>query len=173
MFEALRVKWARTHNRDVLLRSKNHGKMWITDGASQKLIHQTENIPLGWKRGRIPHSEETKRKISEAGKGRVFSEETLLKLKLRKNVWEGRKHSQESREKMSEAAKNRDPSTRTNTGLAGERNPNYGKSASQETRRKQSEAQQARFKGNGLSEVTKQKMKEAQRARRLKEKEEQ
>lgn len=173
MLETLRIKWARTHNQDVLLATKNHGKMWITDGIEQKLIQRETPIPSGWRKGRIPHSEETRLKIGAAGKGRVFSEETLLKLKSRKNVWEGRKHSKESREKMAESAKRRDPSTRINTGLPGERNPNYGKSASQETRRKQSEAQQARFKGNGLSEVTKQKMKEAQRARRLKEKEEQ
>lgn len=171
MLESLRLKWARTHNRDVLLASKNRGKMWITDGIRQTLIHRSEPIPEGWRKGRLPHSEETRLKISEAGKGRVFSEETILKLKSRKSSWIGRKHSPESREKMRRAAMNRDPTTRVTPDVSGERNPNYGKTASPETRQKQSEAQKNRFKrSNGLSDETKQKMKQAQQARRLREK---
>jgi hypothetical protein len=175
MFEMLRAKWQSRHSSEMFEKTgykiSNRGKMWITNGTEQKLIHRSESIPGGWKKGRLPHTEETRQKISEAGKGRVFSEETILKLKARENVWIGRKHTQESREKMSNAAKNRDPSTRVGPDMSGERNPNYGKTASPETRQKQSEAQKNRFnQSNGLSEETKQKMKQAQQARRLKEK---
>lgn len=32
--------------------NSNYGKMWITDGTSSKLIHKSDQIPQGWRKGR-------------------------------------------------------------------------------------------------------------------------
>jgi hypothetical protein len=89
------------------------------------------------------HSEETKRKISEANKGRTLSEETKRKMR---EVKEGKNHSllEETRRKMSEALK--------------------GRTFSEETKRKMSEAKKGKTsnkKGTLLSEETKRKISEA------------
>jgi len=84
-------------------------------------------------RGR-KHSEETKRKVSQALLGKTHSEET--KRKMRKP-----KHSEEYRRKLSQVMK-------------GENNPMYGKTLSEEAKQKISEVK----KGKTHSEETKQKM---------------
>ena len=91
----------------------------------------------------LVHSEETKRKISEANKGRTLSEETKRKMR---EVKEGKNHSllEETRRKMSEALK--------------------GRTFSEETKRKMSEAKKGKTsnkKGTLLSEETKRKISEA------------
>jgi hypothetical protein len=70
------------------------------------------------------HNEETKKKISEIGKGRECKQETRKKLS---EVSKGKTLSEETKRKLSEARK-------------GEKNPNYGKKMSEETKRKISEA---------------------------------
>jgi hypothetical protein len=99
------------------------------------------------------HSEETKKKISEAvlgeknhnygKKGKPMSEETkkkLLEAKL------GKKHSEETKQKISEA--------------------NKGKKHSEESKRKMSEAKLG--KPNPMSEETKKKISEAHKGKKLK-----
>jgi hypothetical protein len=111
MFEALRDKWQREHCKERYAQSghkiSNRGKMWITDDIEQKLIHRSETIPAGWHKGRLPHTEEARRKISKAGIGRFYTEETRAKLRARPNNWQGKKHTPESKAKMSASAKNR------------------------------------------------------------------
>ena len=65
-------------------------------------------------------SEETKKKISEANKGKTFSPETKKKIS---EANKGRKHSEETRRKNSEAKK-------------GKNHPNYGKKRTEETKKK-------------------------------------
>jgi hypothetical protein len=97
-------------------------------------------------------SEKTRKKLSEANKGKnnpnygkSLSEETKRKMsevhKGKNNPNYGKSLSEETRRKMSEARK-------------GENHPNYGKSLSEETRRKMSEAQ----KGKTRSEEHKRKI---------------
>ena len=78
------------------------------------------------------HSPETRRKLSEAAKGRVISEETRRKLSEartgEKNHLYGKRHSTETRRKISEAGK--------------------GRVISEETRRKLSEAGKGRIPHN-------------------------
>jgi hypothetical protein len=107
MFEMLRLKWARTHNRDILLATKNRGKMWINDGIENRMIHRSEPIPPGWERGRLSFSEEHRRNIGKATQGRQITDETRAKLKARPNAWIGRKHTEESKQKMREAKQRR------------------------------------------------------------------
>lgn len=92
-----------------------------------------------------PHSEEHKRKISEAGKGRIATEETRRKLS---DSNKGKIRSEETRKKISEAALKRPP-------------------VSEETRRKLSEI----GKGKTRSEETKKRMSEAAKLRWAKQKE--
>ena len=137
------------------------------------------------------HSPETRRKISEAAKDRVISEETRRKLSEartgEKNHLYGKRHSTETRRKISEAGKGRVISEETrrklseagkgriphNKGVFGRRQSKEacrkisegqkGKKLSQETRRKISEAKE----GKPLSTETRRKMSEAQKGKRL------
>jgi len=86
-------------------------------------------------------SEECKRKISEANKGRHFSEEHKRKIS---EVQKGRHHSEEVKRKISEALKGRVPW-------------NKEKHLSEETRKKMSEAR----KGHKVPEETRKKISEA------------
>ena len=70
------------------------------------------------------HNEETKKKISEIGKGRECKQETRKKLS---EASKGKSISEETKRKMSEVKK-------------GENNPNYGKEMSEEHKEKLSEA---------------------------------
>jgi hypothetical protein len=70
------------------------------------------------------HNEETKKKISEIGKGRECKQETRKKLS---EASKGKSISEETKRKMSEVKK-------------GENNPNYGKEMSEEHKQKISEA---------------------------------
>ena len=110
LFELLRDKWQREYAKERYAQTghkiSNRGKMWVTDGIEQRLIHSSEPIPAGWKKGRLPHTEETRRKISELQKGR----DTSYMLKAREglpNPWVGRKHTEESKEKMRQAKQRR------------------------------------------------------------------
>ena len=95
------------------------------------------------------HSEETRKKISEAQKGennhmygKHPSEETILKMSEAKkgenNHRYGKHHSEEARKKMSEARKGK---------YKGEKHYLYGKHHSEETILKISEAQKGKYKG--------------------------
>ena len=91
------------------------------------------------------HSEEAKRKLSEAHKGKLFSEETRKRMSESKKGntnFKGKHHSEETKRKMSEVHK--------------------GKTFSEDHKRKISEVQ----KGKHLSEETKLKISASFKARR-------
>ena len=120
------------------------------------------------------NSEETKKKISEALKGKTPSEETRQKMseahKGEKHPMFGKTHSEETRQKIGEAhkgntymlGKTHSEETRQKMSEAGKGNTNkLGKTHSEETRQKQSEA----HKGKIFSEETRQKIGEANKHR--------
>ena len=76
-------------------------------------------------------SEETKQKMSESMKGKYFSEETKRKIS---EANKGKALSEETKQKISETKK-------------GENNPMFGKRHSEETKQKMSEAQKGKNKG--------------------------
>lgn len=98
------------------------------------------------------HSEETKRKMSEAMRGEL-------------SHWYGKHHYKESKRKISEANRGRQLSTehrrKLSVAWSGERNPLYGKSPSAETRRKISDAN----RGRHHTEQAKRKMSEAHKGK--------
>jgi group I intron endonuclease len=118
----------------------------------------------------LVHSEETRKKMSEAKKGekhylfgKTISEETRKKMseaqKGDKNPMFGKTISEEARKKISEAKK-------------GDKNPMFGKTISEETRKKMSEAKKGEkhyLFGKTLSEETRKKMSEAKKGKTLSE----
>ncbi len=98
-------------------------------------------------------SEETKRKISEANKGKKRSEETKRKMSLSKQNM-----SEETKRKMSEANKGKKRSEETKRKMSkakkGRASPLIGRKLPEETKRKMSEAE----KGKKRSEETRRKM---------------
>ena len=90
-------------------------------------------------------SEETKRKLSEFNKGKIFTEETRRRLS---EANKGKTRTEEHRRKLSEANK-------------GKNNPNFGKPRTEETKRKMSEA----AKGKTHTEESKRKMSEARKGK--------
>ena len=88
----------------------------------------------------VPLSEETKKKLSEAHKGKLIGA---------KNPWYGKHPSEETRKKMRE----------NHADFSGKNHPMYGKHLSEETKRKISEGHQ------NLSKEARQKMSESAKAR--------
>ena len=128
------------------------GGMWSDD--SRQKMRGKNNPHYGkpaWNKG-IPHSLETRRKISEARKHQVITAETRRKMSEsqmgRPGTMTGRKHSAETRQKMSEAAK-------------GDKNHRFGKCNSTEHRQKISEAN----KGRKHSVETRREMSEAKKGK--------
>ena len=80
------------------------------------------------------HTEETKKKLSEANKGKKFSEETRKKMREAhkgNSYLLGKHHSEETKKKMRAAKK-------------GEKHPMYGKKHSDEAKKKISEAKKGK-----------------------------
>lgn len=105
------------------------------------------------------HTEETKRKLSEAGKGRKHSEETRKKISEAKK---GKPRSEEAKKKISEARKGKKFSEEHKRSISKSLKGNtrmLGKKRSEETRRKISEAHKGEknhlWKG-GITPINKQ-----------------
>jgi hypothetical protein len=116
-----------------------HNKTDGGEGSSNPSVETRKKMSES-KIGSIPwnkekkncHSEETRRKISEAHKGKIHSKEHRAKIK---KATKGQTRSEEFKLKMSQA-------------LKGENNPMYNKTHSEETKRKLSEAQSGDKNGN-------------------------
>lgn len=96
------------------------------------------------------HSEETKKRMSDAQKGKTFSEETCKRISESKK---GHKYSEEAKKHMSEAHKGK------SSPLKGRPSPLKGRTRSEEIKRKLSEI----CKGRKNSEEAKKKMSEAKK----------
>ena len=106
------------------------------------------NLDTGGGAGRSP-SEEARRKMSEARKGKNVSEKTKCKMS---EAQKGRKHSAASKEKMSEARKGKIPWNKDKK----------GKPRSEETRRKIAKS----LKGKKASIESRRKMSEARKGKK-------
>ena len=100
--------------------NKNYG------GSSGRPTEETKKKLSEAGKGR-QHTEETKKKMSEAKKGKSFSEEHRKKLS-ENNIWNNKKRCEEARKKISEANKGRILSDewrkKISEAFKGENNPN-------------------------------------------------
>ena len=147
--------------------------------AKERAIGKAEyNIADGGQGGWYNHTEEWKRKVSEAMKGHFVSEETKKKIVATRRLNSSYKHSEETKRKLSEAGKGRHPSEETKRKLS---EAHRGKKASEETKRKLSEAHKGQTswnkgkkgipsgrKGKHLSEEHKRKLSEVKRQWKVK-----
>jgi hypothetical protein len=130
------------------------------DGASGAIrSEETKKKMSEAKKGKTP-SEETRRKLSDAQKGKTRSEEHKRNLsdakKGEKNHMYGKTTSEETRKKQSDA-------------MIGKNHPNYGKTQSEETRRKLSERQKGEKNhnyGKTTSEDTRRKISDAHKGKK-------
>ena len=110
------------------------------------------------------HSDETKRKLSESHKGKTLSEEHRRKMsesrKGENHYLYGKTHSNETKRKLSESHKGKTISKETKRKMS-----DAHKNPSEETRKKLSEA----HKGKTLSEETKRKLSEIHKGKTLSE----
>ena len=81
-----------------------HNKTNGGDGVSGAVVSDETKRKMSEARKGKTHSKETKRKMSESGKGKIISEETKRKMS---EARKGKTHSKETRRKISEARKGR------------------------------------------------------------------
>lgn len=134
--EILLIKQFKSNN-------KNFGYNISSGGESGRLgVVASEDSKEKMRKAKIGKklSEEHKRKISESGKGRVFSLETREKIRIANT---GRKHTEEEKIKMSEKATGRKQSEATKDKrrkmMVGENNHFYGKKHTETAKSKVSE----------------------------------
>lgn len=133
------------HHKDM--RGGKTDKYYHIDNRPENLLVLCPSCHNGLHSNGREISDETRRKLSEAHRGKILSEETKRKLSesMKGNtIWFDRTHSKETRKRMSESKK-------------GEKNPMFGKSHSEESRRKLSES----HKAENLSKDTRRKLSEA------------
>jgi len=117
-----------------ILRNKTYGG----DGISGYVFSEETKKKLSEAHKGKTHSEESKRKMSEVNKGKTLSEEHKIKLSEAKK---GKTFSEESKRKMSEAHKGKTFSEEHKRKIS---ETNKGRTLSEETRRKISEARKGR-----------------------------
>jgi len=121
-------------------------------------------------RAKKPMPEETRKRMSEAKKGRSLSDETKRKISEAKKGKPGHSHShpvsEETRQKMSLAAKGRvlSEETKRKMSLSKKGKPGHSYSHSEETKHKMSEAKKGK-KPHPFSDETKKRMSEAAKLR--------
>ena len=108
------------------------------DGISGYVFSEETKKKLSEAHKGKTHSEESKRKMSEVNKGKTLSEEHKIKLSEAKK---GKTFSEESKRKMSEAHKGKTFSEEHKRKIS---ETNKGRTLSEETRRKISEARKGR-----------------------------
>lgn len=133
------------HHIDINPRNNNLSNLqWLTDEEHGRLHNKGEKHPMYG----THHSEEHRKKISEANKGRVFSEETRKKIgdaqRGEKSHMYGKHLSLETKRKMSESRKGKTLSEETRQKMSerqkGEKGYWYGKQRSEDTRMKMSDS---------------------------------
>lgn len=118
----------------------------------------------------LKHSEESKRKMSIAHKGKKFTDEHRRKLS---ESHKGKKMSEEARRHISEAKKGHTATDETlkkmSEAFSGDKNPMFGKKHSEEARKKMSEAKKGKMswnKGIPMTDEAKMKLSEKNKGKR-------
>lgn len=156
------------HREQVKIQEEEQGM--VGDGGGQKgeknsfygkkhTEESKQKMRIARGKQKIVHSEETKKKMSEAQKGRTFSEETKQKMR---DAAKKRCANPEWKKRMSDAQKRsraEGRATHLPPVLRGKESPNYGKKITEETRERMSIA--AKRRGGHLhTEESRQKISE-------------
>ena len=151
--------------------------LWETDDCTDNHLNQMETCYIkkynpqfnftdgGDGASGFQHSEKTKRKMSEARKGKKFSDEHKRKLSENNaRYWKNKNRSEKTKRKISEAKKGKTLSEETRKKMSeaqkGKNHPMYGKTHSEKTRKKMSKAHKGK-KPYEMTEEVKKKMSKA------------
>lgn len=92
--------YARTNEQNKKVAATMKGLIFINNGQQNKRVYEQDILPYleqGWVRGKLPLTEEHKKHIGEAGKGRLGWNKGLP------GTFTGRKHTEEAKQKMRES----------------------------------------------------------------------
>ena len=132
------------------------------DVARNSMFYNQMNAPLGFctaGKTRKPCSEETKKKISIANKGRLRSAESCAKMSKSMRGKKKSPHTEEHNRKIGDANRGKKHSEETKKKMSGDKHPMYGKHHSEEHKKKLSLA----LKNRIFTEEHKKKIGDAQK----------
>jgi hypothetical protein len=132
------------------------------DVARNSMFYNQMNAPLGFctaGKTRKPCSEETKKKISIANKGRLRSTESCAKMSKSMRGKKKPPHTEEHNRKIGDANRGKKHSEETKKKISGDKHPMYGKHHSEEHKKKLSLA----LKNRIFTEEHKRKIGDAQK----------
>jgi len=152
--EIFYISYFNTRNNGYNMTDGGEGKPnYVCSEETRKRMSKAGKGRIPWNKG-IPVSEELRQRLSEARKGKPHTEATKKRMAETRM---GKHLSEETKKRISTKAKER------NQNLFGENNPFYARHHSEETKKRMSEAKKGKNIGIEFSEERKRKISEAKK----------